>query len=125
MIETFFVNKQISYFFLLRCFLSLINLMSMNFKLINLMSINVKLINLMSTNFVNMQISYFFPLKLLFFIETFFVNKQISYFFPLQSFLMFFGAFWCFFVHVNYYRKRNRKFKTGLMTSFILLLKKK
>ena len=51
-----FANKQISYFFPLRCFLSsmnlkLINLMSMNFKLINLMSMNFKLINLMSMNF--------------------------------------------------------------------------
>ena len=46
-----FANKQISYFFPLRCFLSLINLMSMNLKLINLMSMNFKLINLMSMNF--------------------------------------------------------------------------
>ena len=37
-----FVNKQISYFFSLRCFLNLINFMSMNF--------------------VNKQISYFFHL---------------------------------------------------------------
>ena len=41
-----FVNKQISYFFPLRRFLNLINLMSMNLKLINLMSMNFKLINL-------------------------------------------------------------------------------
>ena len=46
-----FVNKQISYFFPLRCFLNLIKFMSMNFKLINLMSMNFKLINLMSINF--------------------------------------------------------------------------
>ena len=51
--KLFFVNKQISYFFPLRRFLNLINLMSMNFKLINLMSMN----------FVNKQISYFFPLR--------------------------------------------------------------
>ena len=35
-----FVNKQISYFFSLRCFLNLIKFMSMNFKLINVMSMN-------------------------------------------------------------------------------------
>ena len=46
--KLFFINKQISYFFLLRRFLNLINLMSMNFKLTNLMPINFKLINLMS-----------------------------------------------------------------------------
>ena len=86
----------------------LINLMSMNFKLINLMSMNFKLINLMSMNFV---------------------NKQISYFFPLRCFLILFGAFGafqcflCFFVLVKSYRKKkNKNFKTDLMTSFILLL---
>ena len=57
-----FVNKQISYFFPLRCFLNLIKIMSMNLKLINFMSMN-------------------------------FVNKQISYFFPLRCFLMPFGAY--------------------------------
>ena len=70
--ETFFVNKQISYFFHLKRFLSLKNLMLINFKLINLMSMNIKLINLMLINFV---------------------NKQISYFFPLRCFLILFGAF--------------------------------
>ena len=57
------INKQISYFFSLRCFLNLIKFMLINFKLTNLMSINFKLINLMSMNFVNKQISYFFPLR--------------------------------------------------------------
>ena len=28
----------------------------------------------------------------------------------------------CFFVLVKFYHKKNKKFKTGLMTSFILLL---
>ena len=50
--KLFFVNKQRSYFFPLRRFLNLINLMSINFKLINLMSMN----------FANKQISYFFHL---------------------------------------------------------------
>ena len=49
--STNFVNKQISYFFPLRCFLNLIKFMPMNFKLINLMAINFKMINLMSINF--------------------------------------------------------------------------
>ena len=61
--ETFFVNKQISYFFPLRCFLNLINLMSINFKLINFMWINFKLINFMLTNFINKQISYLVSLR--------------------------------------------------------------
>ena len=56
-----FVNKQISYFFPLKCFLNLTKFMSMNFKLINLMLIYFKWINLMLVNFVNWQISYFFP----------------------------------------------------------------
>ena len=77
-----FVNKQISYFFPLRCFLNLIKFMLMNFKLINFMLINFKLINFMSMNFV---------------------NKQISYFFPLRCFLM---LFWCFFVLVKSYHKK-------------------
>ena len=40
--------------------------------------------------------------------------------------VVFFNAFWCFlvlFVLVKSDRKKNKKFKTGLMTSFILLLK--
>ena len=36
-----FVNKQISYFFSLRCFLNLINLMLINLKLINFMSMSL------------------------------------------------------------------------------------
>ena len=35
---------------------------------------------------------------------------------------MLFGAFWCFFVLVKSYRKKNKKFKTDLITLFILLL---
>ena len=58
-----FVNKQISYFFPLRCFLSLIKFMLINLKLINFMSINFKLINFMLMNFVNKQMSYFFSLR--------------------------------------------------------------
>ena len=61
--KTFFVNKQISYFFPFRCFLNLINLMSISFKLINFMSINFKLINFLLTKFVNNEISYFFSLR--------------------------------------------------------------
>ena len=74
-----FVNKQISYFFPLRRFLSLINLMSINFELINLMSINFKLINLMSMNFVNKQISYFFPLRC-FLVLVKFYRKKVTFF---------------------------------------------
>ena len=44
-------------------FLNLIKFMLMNLKLINLMSMIFKLINVMSMNFVNKQISYFFPLR--------------------------------------------------------------
>ena len=57
----FYANKRISYFFPLRCFLSLMNLMSMNLKLINLMSMNFKLINLMSMNFklINLMLMNF------------------------------------------------------------------
>ena len=56
-------------------FLNLIKFMSMNFKLINLMSMN-------------------------------FVNKQISYFFPLRCFLILCSAFLYFFVLVKSYRKK-------------------
>ena len=35
---------------------------------------------------------------------------------------MLFGAFWCFFVLVKSYRKKNKKFKTDLIILFILLL---
>ena len=61
--ETFLVNKQISYFFALIRFLSLIKFMSVNLKLINPMSMNFKLINFMSINFVNKQIITFFHLN--------------------------------------------------------------
>ena len=71
--------------------------MSMNLKLINLMSMNFKLINL----------------KLVVFLY----------------FLVLFGTFWClvfflcFFVLVkSYHKKKIKKFKTDLITSFILLL---
>ena len=37
-------------------------------------------------------------------------------------FLVLFAAFWFFLVLVISYRKKNKKFKTSLMTSFILLL---
>ena len=47
----FYPNKRISYFFPLRCFLRLMNLMPMSFKFRNLMSMNFKLINLMLMNF--------------------------------------------------------------------------
>ena len=95
-----FINKQISYFFSLRCFLILIKFMLMNFKLINLMLMNL-------------------------------VNKQISNRFPLRCFLMLFSVFWCFLVLFGAFlylrnlivkKKKNKKFKTGLMTLFILLL---
>ena len=67
----------------------------MNFKSINLMSMNFKLINLMSMNF-----------KL--------VNLKL---------VVLFSAFWCFLVLVKSYRKKkNKKFKTDLITLFILLL---
>ena len=95
----------------------LINLMSMNFKLINLMSMNFKLINLLSINFANKQISYFFPLKC--FLSL--MNLKLVVFFKASwCFLVLFGAIWCFFVFV---KSKNKKIKTGLMTSFILLLK--
>ena len=113
-----FVNKQISYFFPLRCFLSLMNLMSMNLKLINLMSMNLKLINLMSMNFklinlmsmnfklINLMLMNF---KLINLMSMNFTSKQISYFFPLRCFLslmnlklvVFFNAFWCFLEHFS------------------------
>ena len=78
---------------------------------------NLKVINFMLTNFVNQQISYFFPLrcflnlikfmsinfklinlmlinfKLINLMSMNFVNKQISYFFPLRCFLMLFSAY--------------------------------
>ena len=46
-----FVNKQISYFFSLKCFLNLINFMLLNFELINIMSMIFELINFMPMNF--------------------------------------------------------------------------
>ena len=115
-------------FFPLRCFLSLINLMSMNFKLINLMSMNFKLINLMSMNFVNKQISYFFPLRcFLSLINLMSMNFKLinlmSMNFKLINFklvvflyfLVLFSAFWClvfflcFFVFVKSDHKKNKK----------------
>ena len=68
--------------------------------LMNLMLMTLKLINLMLMNF-----------KL--------INLK------LVVFLVLFGAFCafqCFFVLVKSDRKKKKKFKTGLMTSFILLL---
>ena len=93
---------RISYFFPLICFLSLMNLMSMNSKLINFLSMSFKLINLMSMN-----------LKL--------INLKLVVF---LYFLVLFSAFSFFlvlFVLVKSYRKK-KKFKTDLITSFILLL---
>ena len=54
-----FVNKQISYFFPLRRFLNLINLMSINFKLINLMSMNFKSLNLKLVVFLMSYILFY------------------------------------------------------------------
>ena len=43
--------------------------------------------------------------------------------FVLFVLLVLFGAFWRFFVHVKSFRKKkNKRFKTVLMISFILLL---
>ena len=39
--------------------------------------------------------------------------------------LVLFSAFWCFFVLVKSYCKKNKKFKTDLITLFILLLVRK
>ena len=62
--------------------------------------------------------------ELINFVSMNFLNKPISYFFPLRCFLMLFGAFECFFVLVKFYRKKKKKnFTTGLMTTFILLIK--
>ena len=91
--------------------LKLINPKSMNFKLINLKSMNFKLINLKSMNFKLMNLKSM-NLKLVVFLY----------------FLVLFGTFWClvfflcFFVLVKSYHKKNKKFKTDLITSFILLL---
>ena len=60
---------------------------------------NLKVINFMLTNFVNQQISYFFPLRcflnLIKFMSINFklINKQISYFFSLRYFLMLSGTY--------------------------------
>ena len=114
--KLFFVSKQISYFFPLRRFLNLINLMSMNLKLINLMSMNFKLINLMSMNFklinlmlmdfANKQISYFFPLRCFLSLMNL---KLVVFFNAFWCFLVHFGAFWCFFVLLKSYRKKKIK----------------
>ena len=88
-------------------FLSLMNLQLMNLMSMNLMSMNLKLMNLMSMN-----------LKL--------INLKLVVF---LYFLVLFGVFWCFLVLFgaflylwNLIVKKIKKFKTGLMTSFILLL---
>ena len=94
-----FTNKQISYFFPLRCFLSLINLKLMNLKLMNLMSMNFKLINLMLIN-----------LKL--------INLMLM---NLMSMNLNLSAF-CAFLYLWNLIIKKIKFKTGLITSFILLL---
>ena len=114
-----------SYFFPLRYFLSLINLMWMNFKLINLMSMNLKLINLMwmnlkLINLMSMNLKLINPMSMNFKL----INLKLVVFF---YFLVLFGAFWClviflcFFVLVKSYLNK-KKFKTDLITSFTLLL---
>ena len=103
--------------------LKLINLMSMNFKLINLMSMNLKLINLMSMNFrlinlmsMNFKLINLMPMNF----------KLINL--KLVVFLYFFGLFsalysFCAFLYLwNLIIKKDKKFKTDLITSFILLL---
>ena len=110
---TNFVNKQISYFFSLRCFSNLIKFMP----------INLKLINFMSMNFANKQISHFFPLRC-FLVLMKFYRKNATFFHldvfntfqcflvlfsAFQCFLVLFSAFWCFFVLVKSYRKKKQK----------------
>ena len=91
--------KRISYFFK-----RISNLKLMNLMLMSLMSMNLKLINLMLINF-----------KL--------INLKLAVF---LYFLVPFGACYCFlsfFVLVKSYRKKKyKKLKAGLITSFILLL---
>ena len=87
------------------------NLKSMNLKLMNLKSMNLKSMNLKSMNLKSMN------LKLM--------NLKCSVFVLFGAF----GTFWClvfflcFFVLVKSYHKK-KKFKTDLITSFILLLKR-
>ena len=45
----------------------------------------------------------------------------LSVFVPFSAFYAF-CAFWCFLVRTKPFRKKNKEFKTALMTSFILLL---
>ena len=71
-------------FFTLRCFLSLMNLMWMNFKLINLIWMNFKLIMLMNFKLINLKLVVFLVL-----------------FSGLYSFL-------CFFVLVKSNRKKKK-----------------
>ena len=69
-------------------------------------------------------------------VKTFQANNRISYFFPLRYFLSLINfelinlmsmnrklvvTFWCFLVLVKSYRKK-KKFKTGLITLYILLV---
>ena len=77
-----FVNKQISFFFSLRCFFKLIKFMLMHYKF-------------MLTNFVNKQISYFFPLSYCFLVLIKFYRKKVTFFHldVFKCFLMPFGAF--------------------------------
>ena len=104
---TNFVNKQISYFFSLRCFLDLIKFIPINFKLINLMLMN----------FVNKQISSFFPPRCFLVLMKFYRKKvnffHLNVFNVFQCFLVLFGAFLvlfrvfqCFFVLAKSYRKK-------------------
>ena len=50
--------------------------------------------------------------------------KLVVLFSAFWCFLVLFSAFWCFFVLVKSYRKKNKKFKTDLITLFIPLLMK-
>ena len=84
----------------------------------------------------NKRISYFFPLRC--FLGTFFVFVHSfvfwAFFFwwcfcAFGAFLFFFmllllfGAFWCFWYVQNLFiKKKNKEFKTTLITSFIILL---
>ena len=94
----FYANKRISYYFPLSRFLSLMNLMPMNFKLIYLMSMNFKSINLMSMNFklINFKLVMFLVPRILFYTFLYFSNLIV----------------------------KKKKFKTDLITSSILLLER-
>ena len=62
-------------------------------------------------------------LKLINFMSMNFVNKKISYFSPLRCFLVLFSAFYAFWCLWNLIVKKKKKFKTGLITSIIILLR--